>query len=124
MGKQEEYLRGRNEGMVFGLRIAEEKGIEGLREEVEFRGVTGISLNVSQSEIKQASMHMAMHSTVTAIAISIATLKEEFSFSDFQAKKFKKIFDAHVKECCDNDGRLAWYVARAEMAGITLIERD
>lgn len=117
-----DLMLGRNDGMAFALRIAERDGIEALRKEIEFRNLTGISLNVPQKDIKEAGKHMAMHATVTAIAISIDTLKEEFAFSNYQLNKFHELFNQKVTECCEDDTKLPELITRAELAGIKLVE--
>ena len=48
MGKLEEYMKGRTEGMEFALRLVKDKGIEELEKEIKFRNRTGISLNVTR----------------------------------------------------------------------------
>lgn len=52
MGKLEEYMKGRTEGMEFALRLVKDKGIEELEKEIKFRNRTGISLNVTRQELK------------------------------------------------------------------------
>ena len=42
MSNLKDYARGRNDGLAMALRIVESEGIEGLRKEIKFRGVTGI----------------------------------------------------------------------------------
>lgn len=37
MGKQEDIIQGRNEGMAFALRIAREKGVDELEKEIARR---------------------------------------------------------------------------------------
>lgn len=55
MGKLEEYMKGRTEGMEFALRLVKDKGIEELEKEIKFRNRTGISLNVTRQELNAAS---------------------------------------------------------------------
>ena len=51
MSNLKDYNRGRNDGLAMALRIAEEDGIEGLRREIKFRGVTGIHTALAKKEL-------------------------------------------------------------------------
>lgn len=68
MGKLEEYMKGRTEGMEFALRLVKDKGIEELEKEIKFRNRTGISLNVT--------------------ILGIAALHDAFGFGEKRCQRF------------------------------------
>lgn len=121
MGKVNDIMRARNEGIAYAYRIAEKEGIEALKKEVDFRNISGISIDVSRGELKENYKHMAMHSTVVAISTAIVALKEEFEFSDYQAIQFKRKFDEKIQECLEDSNKLTEFVTKVEMIGIKLL---
>lgn len=46
-----DYQRGRNDGLALALKIVQEGGREALEAEIKNRGVTGISVNLTQKEL-------------------------------------------------------------------------
>lgn len=103
MGKVNDLMEGRNQGLAMALRIAKEGGIEALEKEIHFRNITGISLNLTQQEIQAASYKAHVRATEVAIAISLVTLMDEFCFSRNQMHKFKAAFDKKVYEAANNE---------------------
>lgn len=85
MGKIEEMMRGRTEGMEFALRLVKDKGIEELEKEIKFRNKTGISLNVTRKEINAASDKIKEMTLDTFSILSLATLHDEFGFGKKKA---------------------------------------
>lgn len=118
MSKQSDYMRGRNEGMDFALRIALEKGIDELRKEVEFRGISGCGVNISRKDIEEAGRGMAENATFTAIAVSFEIMRTHFNFPPSQMDKFIREFNRIVEECIDNPELLKDYKIKAEGYGI------
>jgi hypothetical protein len=96
-------MTGRNDGMLMAYKIAKEDGIEALEKEIRYRNITGISLNLTQQEIKDASYKAHVRATEVAIAISLVTLMDEFCFTRSQMHKFKAAFDANVYKATNND---------------------
>lgn len=103
MGKVNNLMEGRNQGLAMALRITKDGGIEALEKEIQYRNITGISLNLTQQEIKDASYKAHVRATEVAIAISLVTLMDEFCFSRSQMHKFKAAFDKKVYEAANND---------------------
>jgi hypothetical protein len=101
--KVNDLMEGRNEGMSMAFKIAKQGGIEALEKEVEYRNITGISLNLTQQEIKDASYKAHVRATEVAIAISLITLMDEFCFSRSQMHKFKNAFDKNVYAAANSD---------------------
>jgi hypothetical protein len=101
--KVNDMMQHRNEGMAMALRIVKEGGIQALEKEIQYRGITGISLNLTQQEIKDASYKAHVRATEVAIAISLVTLMDEFCFSRSQMHRYKAAFDANVYKAVNND---------------------
>lgn len=120
MGKHNVIIQGVNQGLDLALRIIEKDGIDELRKTIEFRNVTGCSLNISRKDLQAATEKMKFHSTCVAIAISIIVLQDEFFFSNYQMQKFKELFDKYVYECCDNPKLIDEYYDRAEQSGVNI----
>ena len=120
MGKHNVIIQGVNQGLDLALRIIEKDGIDELRKTIEFRNVTGCSLNISRKDLQAATEKMKFHSTCVAIAISIIVLQDEFFFSNYQMQKFKELFDNYVYECCDNPKLIDEYYDRAEQSGVNI----
>lgn len=51
--KWAEIEQARRDGMGYALKIAREKGIEGLEEEVKFRNISKVSVAMSDEEYKE-----------------------------------------------------------------------
>ena len=103
MSRINDIIPGRNQGMTMALRVAKEGGIEAPEKEVNFRNISGISLNLTQKEIEDASWKTHVRATEVAIAISLVTFLDEFCFSRSQLAKFKAAFDANVYEAANRD---------------------
>lgn len=128
MSKVNDLMQGRNEGMAMALKIAREGGIEALEKELQYRNITGISLNLTQKEIKAAAYISSVRATEVAIAISLVTLMDEFKMSRSQLHKFKAAFDAKVYEALesgDSKDVLKQYTDRIlEEVGIEVMIKD
>lgn len=128
MSKVKDIMQGRNEGMIMALKIAKEGGIEALEKEIRYRNISGISLNLTQKEVQDASWKASVRATEVAIAISLVTLMDEFKMSRMQLQKFKATFDANVYKAANNDKSmdiLQEYIERIrEDVGIEITIRD
>lgn len=124
MGKIEEMMRGRTEGMEFALRLAKDKGIEELEKEVRFRARTGISLNVTRKELNVASEKIKDMTVDTFAIMSLAVLHDEFGFGGKRLRRFWERF--LLKADCLTDDYCTWMdIAETlkEETGLDLIIR-
>lgn len=90
MAKESKEEIARREGMTYALRIAKEKGIEGLEEEIKFRGITKIPLSVSRSACDDAINRIKLNTIDTITILFAATLRDEF---DFGTKRVQRALD-------------------------------
>ena len=106
MSNLKDYDRGRNDGLAMALRIAEEDGIEGLRKEIKFRGVTGIHTTLAKKELDQASKQIKEMTLDTMIVLAVATLHDEFDFGQKRCQRFMDRLE--LKAGCLVDDLATW----------------
>lgn len=106
MSNLKDYARGRNDGLAMALRIAEEDGIEGLRKEIKFRGVTGIHTALAKKELDQASKQIKEMTLDTMIVLAVATLHDEFDFGQKRCQRFMDRLE--LKAGCLIDDLATW----------------
>ena len=106
MSNLKDYNRGRNDGLAMALRIAEEDGIEGLRREIKFRGVTGIHTALAKKELDQASKQIKEMTLDTMIVLAVATLHDEFDFGQKRCQRFMDRLE--LKAGCLIDNLATW----------------
>lgn len=106
MSNLKDYNRGRNDGLAMALRIAESDGIEGLRREIKFRGVTGIHTALAKKELDQASKQIKEMTLDTMIVLAVATLHDEFDFGQKRCQRFMDRLE--LKAGCLIDNLATW----------------
>lgn len=123
--KVNDLMTGRNQGMAMALRIVKDGGIEALEKEIEYRNLTGVSLNIPRKELEAATTTIRLRATEVAIAISLIALLDEFCFSKFQAIRYKEVFDAEVDRVLNDEASLNDYLKRIrDELGIEMVIRD
>lgn len=106
MSNLKDYDRGRNDGLAMALRIVEKDGIEGLRREIKFRGVTGIHTTLAKKELDQASKQIKEMTLDTMIVLAVATLHDEFDFGQKRCQRFMDRLE--LKAGCLIDNLATW----------------
>lgn len=106
MSNLKDYNRGRNDGLAMALRIVESDGIEGLRKEIKFRGVTGIHTTLAKKELDQASKQIKEMTLDTMIVLAVATLHDEFDFGQKRCQRFMDRLE--LKAGCLIDNLATW----------------
>lgn len=98
--KKEEQMR--REGMAYALRVAKERGIDGLEEELEKRNATEVPIRISTSQLKEFSQ-LVKHNVIFYMGVlTKGVLADKF---DFDADKLK-IFDENLNfraDCLTED---------------------
>ena len=98
MGKVTKEMKIYNEGMERALRIAKEKGIQALEEEMRYRSVNPLPLNVSPEEIRQVARGYVPEMLMTT-AVSMATaLNEDLNLPPSVIVKFLVGFNNRCEE--------------------------
>jgi hypothetical protein len=114
MGKMNDRMEGRNQGIVFALELVRKGGIEALEKEVVARNISGLSMTMAQKEVEQNIRTMQFHSTRMSIAIALITLLDEFGMGKYQVRKFKETFDKKVDDIIEKDGDTSEMLKRIE----------
>lgn len=96
----------RNEGMAYALRIAKEKGIEGLEEEIKFRNITQMPISVNRKEAEKFVEETKMNCLDTVLIMALNVLNDEFDFSQEQLNQFKARFNFKAENLVD--GFMSW----------------
>jgi hypothetical protein len=123
--KVNDLMQGRNQGMAMALKIVRDGGIEALEKEIEYRNLTGVSLNITRSELEQATTAIRLRATEVAIVISMITLLDEFCFSKYQARRYKEVFDQQVDRVLNDEVTLNDYLKRISRdLDIKMVIRD
>ena len=110
------------EGMVTAFKIASEKGLEGLKKELQMRNYLKVDIWAKKGEVEQLhrtvseNVYMSMLSTVMYI------LHDTFGFGKKRLDQMKLEFDKKVKNIEDLDWMGEHYV-RFEDYGIYLNEK-
>lgn len=98
--KKEEQMR--REGMAYALRVAKERGIDGLEEELEKRNATEVPIRISTSQLKEFSQ-LVKHNVIFYMGVlTKGVLADKF---DFDADQLK-IFDENLNfraDCLTED---------------------
>ena len=89
--KWAEIEQARRDGMGYALAIAREKGIEGLEEEAKFRGISKVSVAMSNEEYKELVKSITADSVDAIAIIATLTLHDEFGFGEKRVKQFNCI---------------------------------
>lgn len=98
--KKEEQMR--REGMAYALRVAKERGIDGLEEELKRRNATEVPIRISTSQLKEFSQ-LVKHNVIFYMGVlTKGVLADKF---DFDADQLK-IFDENLNfraDCLTED---------------------
>ena len=78
----------RREGMAYALRIAKEKGIDGLEEEIRFRNVSMAPIALPRRELKEFTDKVKVNTIDTITALSAYVLRDKFGFGTVRIQRF------------------------------------
>ena len=56
MAKRNDYITGREDGLLMALEIVKNEGVEALEKEIKFRNVTGIRTALAKKDINRATI--------------------------------------------------------------------
>lgn len=98
--KKEELAR--LDGMQFALEIAEKRGVQGLREEVEYRHRYKVPLNVSKKEVDEFVKNAKCNMVDTVKIVAAIILHDNFGFRKQRVEKFMVQFENKC-ECIVKD---------------------
>lgn len=93
MAKRNDYITGREDGLLMALEIVKNEGVEALEKEIKFRNVTGIRTALAKKDINRATIKIKEQTVDTVTILSVATLHDEFGFGTQRCDRFIKRFN-------------------------------
>ena len=106
MAKVTREEEARRSGMAYALKIAKEKGIEALEEELRFRNITKAPLTIPHSEVDRFSAEVKHNCVITFKLMTMLTLHDEFGFGQKRLEQFMERF--MLKTECINEDYASW----------------
>lgn len=104
MTSKEEQAR--LQGMSYALRVAKEKGIDGLEEELKRRQAYNIPIRISNKELQEFTTNAKNMMLDTILILASVTLHDEFGFGHDRLNRFKERFN--FKAECIGDSFTDW----------------
>ena len=114
MNKKEEKWR--IEGALYALRLAKEKGIDYLQEDIKKRGALGLSLQIPEKAAREAYDLLAKNVMNTMKTVALWTLYTEYGWKSIRLKRFEENMDKHSAMCMEYDRYGKNYVKLSDMA--------
>ena len=114
MNKKEEKWR--NEGAAYALRVAKEKGIEHLEQDLRRRGAIGIPMNIPEKAIEATYDMLAKRIMNTMKTVAMWVLYEEHGWRSVRLQRFEQQMDKHSEACMSYDRYGQSYVKLSDMA--------
>lgn len=93
-------------GMIYALKIVEEKGIDGLRDEIKLRNITHVPITVRKETVEKCMKDAADMAVDAVLILSIMTLKDEFNFGTVRLQRFIDRFNSKAEFIAD--GTVTW----------------
>lgn len=101
------------QAMSKALKIAKEKGVDALEEELKMRGATKMPLTVSSAKGLAWIQEAANNTIETVMLMSLCVLKDEFGFGE---KRLNQFLDRYAEKTeCMADGYVCWEDLQEEM---------
>ena len=98
MGKKDDYMRGRADGLNYALQIAEKKGLEGLREECRFRNATGIPQQIPREAFNEYEQRVKSCTIDTVMSMALIALVDAFGFGKKRLERFRDEFEHYCRQ--------------------------
>lgn len=101
--KAKEVIQLRNEGMAYALKIANEHGIDALRQEVKRRGYYRATVKFTPEEMSETLNEIQDRCYYNLLAVIYGVLHEDFKFGSVRLKRFKELYEKKVHLIGDPD---------------------
>ena len=96
----------RREGTSYALRVAEEKGIDGLREDLKLRGAINLPIPVDEKMLNEFAYDIKDNVVDSMLILMAATLHDEFGFGE---KRVQRAVDRLLfKASCLTGNYVTW----------------
>ena len=106
MGKIDDYMSGKEDGLLLAARIVEKDGLAGLEEEIRYRNITGIHTGLARKELEKATTRIKEMTLDTFTVLSVAVLRDEFEFGRKRISRF--IERMNLRAECLVDDMVTW----------------
>ena len=102
MARIDKEEQARREGMAYALRIAKEKGIDALEEDLKMRNAIGLPVGVDRKALYQFTENVKFNTVDTMVILMAVTLHDEFGFGE---KRVQRAIDRFMfrANCLDED---------------------
>lgn len=102
MARIDKEEQARREGMAYALRIAKEKGIDALEEDMKMRNAIGLPVGVDRKALNQFTENVKFNTVDTMVILMAVTLHDEFGFGE---KRVQRAIDRFMfkANCLDED---------------------
>lgn len=114
MNKKEEKWR--NEGAAYALRVAKEKGVDYLEQDLRRRGALGISVILPEKAVEELYDMLAKRIMNTMKTVAMWVLYAEHGWRSVRLQRFEKQMDKHSEDCMSYDRFGNSYVTLSDMA--------
>ncbi len=102
MSRKDTEEQARREGMAYALMIAQDKGVDGLAEELKFRNITQIPIAVSRKACDLCITRIKENTIDTVLVLMAATMHDEFGFGEKRVQQAINRFEEKA-ECLNED---------------------
>lgn len=101
-----DFMTGRNEGMLYAYNYAKEHGLDALEKEIKFRRITNLPIPVDKKAVDEFILNVKNQTTDTFMVLLAATLHDEFGFGE---KRVQRAIDRfNFKAECLGDEYVTW----------------
>ena len=104
--KMNDYMVGREDGLLMALDIVKQGGAEALEKEISFRNVTGIRTPLAKKDLDKATIKIKEQLLDTVTILSVATLHDVYGFGKKRCRRFIDRFN--LKAECLVDDMASW----------------
>ena len=101
MGKIDKEQKARMDGMAYALKIAKEKGIDGLENEIKARGILGVNLTVDSKTLRESYESMCTTLFQNMKTVFLQVLIKELGFGEKRLKKINNAYEEKQWSCLD-----------------------
>ena len=103
MGKIDQLMQGRNEGLVLALKIVQQGGVEALEKEIDFRRLRGVSTKLTKNEFLAIERQARHDYALASVPLTLLTLHDEFGFGKARCHRFSKRYMMKIDGISDAD---------------------
>lgn len=101
-----DFMDGRNEGMLYAFNYAKEHGIDALEEEIKLRRLTNLPTKVSTKAMNECVINIKNNVVDTFVILLVSTLRDELGFGE---KSIQRVIDRfNQKAECIGENYVTW----------------